>query len=161
MALEDLGNLGDFLGGIGVIVTLIYLALQIRSNTQTVRAASLESVVNSHSQFLDRLAADPGLSRIWFSGLWQGMELSEEEGQRLLYLLFSAVRRWESAFHNVRTGTIEQSSWAGLHKEYTNVFASTGAVGRWPLIRTTLSPAFLPFAEEAIRKFHAADTMDA
>ena len=55
MTLEELGNLGDFLGGIGVIVTLVYLAVQIRSNTQTVRVASLEAVVNSRSQFLDRL----------------------------------------------------------------------------------------------------------
>jgi hypothetical protein len=28
--LEDLGNLGDFLGGIGVVVTLLYLAIQVR-----------------------------------------------------------------------------------------------------------------------------------
>ena len=152
MTLEDLGNIGDFLGGIGVIVMLVYLALQIRSNTQTLRAASLESVVNSHSQFLDRLASDSELSRIWFSGLWAGADLTPEEGQRLLALLFSAVRRWESAFHNVRTGTIEHSSWAGLHREYTGIFASAGAAKRWPLIRPALSSAFLPFAEEAIRK---------
>jgi len=158
VTLEDLGNFGDFLGGIGVIVTLVYLAIQIRSNTQTVRAASLESVVNSHSQFLDRLAADPDLSRIWFSGLWQGADLSPEESQRLLYLLFSAVRRWESAFHNVRTGTIEHSSWAGLNAEYTSVFGSRGAASRWPLIRTTLSPAFLAFAEEATRKHNATQS---
>ena len=152
MTLEDLGNLGDFLGGIGVVVTLVYLALQIRSNTQTVRAASLEAVVNSHSQFLDRLAADPDVSRIWFSGLWAGAELTPGEGQRLLALLFSAVRRWESAYYNVRTGTIEHSSWAGFYREYTNVFASQGAAARWPLIRRALSREFLPFAEEAIRK---------
>jgi len=152
--LEDFGNLGDFLGGIGVIVTLAYLAVQIRSNTQTVRAASLEAVVNSHSQFLDRLAATSELSRIWFSGIWAGAELPPEDGQRLLTLLFSAVRRWESAFHNVRTGTIEHSSWEGLHREYTNVFASPGARARWPLLRVALSSAFLPFAEEAIRQHH-------
>ena len=156
MTLEDLGNLGDFIGGIGVIVTLAYLAVQIRSNTQTVRAASLESVVNSHSQFLDRLASNSEVSRIWFSGLWADAELTEEEGDRLLALLFSAVRRWESAFHNVRAGTIEHSSWAGLHAEYTEVFASSGATKLWSEIRPTLSESFLPFAEEAIRKYKAA-----
>ena len=160
MTLEDLGNLGDLLGGIGVIVTLVYLALQIRSNTQTVRAASLEAVVNSHSQFLDRIAADPDVSRIWFSGLWGGAELTPEEGQRLLALLASAVRRWESAFYNVQKGTIEHSSWAGLHLEYTNVFASAGAAERWPLLRLGLSREFLPFAEEAIRK-HPLATISA
>ena len=32
--LEALGDLGDFLGGIGVMITVIYLALQIRHNTR-------------------------------------------------------------------------------------------------------------------------------
>ena len=157
MTLGDLGDLGDFLGGIGVIVTLVYLAIQIRTNTQTVRAASLEAVVNSHSQFLDRLASDAEVCRIWYSGLWAGAELTAEEGQRLLTLLFSAVRRWESAFYNVRTGTVEHSSWIGLHREYTSVFASAGAAARWPLIRLTLSREFLPFAEEAIQEHQRGD----
>ncbi len=49
--LEALGNVGDFVGGIGVIVTLVYLALQIRKNTQAVHSASLDSVANSHLEF--------------------------------------------------------------------------------------------------------------
>ncbi len=38
MTLEDLGNLGEFLGAIGVIVTLVYLAVQVRQNTRMMRA---------------------------------------------------------------------------------------------------------------------------
>ena len=34
MTLEDLGNLGEFVGAIGVVVSLVYLALQIRQNTR-------------------------------------------------------------------------------------------------------------------------------
>jgi hypothetical protein len=37
MDLEALGNLGDFLGGIGVVITLLYLAIQIRQNTRQMR----------------------------------------------------------------------------------------------------------------------------
>ena len=40
MDLEALGNLGDFIGGLAVIVTFLYLAAQIRQNTESVRAAS-------------------------------------------------------------------------------------------------------------------------
>jgi hypothetical protein len=157
MTLEDLGNVGDFLGGIGVIVTLIYLAIQIHSNTRTVRSASLESVASSHSQFLDRLASDPELTRIWFSGLSAATDLTPDQAQRFILLLMSALRRWESAFHNVQSGTIEHSSWQGLNLEYINVFASAGVAERWPVIRTALSPAFLPFAEDAIRNHSLRD----
>jgi hypothetical protein len=38
MTLENLGNLGEFLGAVGVIVTLVYLAVPIRENTRMMRA---------------------------------------------------------------------------------------------------------------------------
>lgn len=39
MSLTDLANIGSLLGGIGVIVSLVYLAAQIRMNTNQVRAS--------------------------------------------------------------------------------------------------------------------------
>jgi hypothetical protein len=35
--IQNLGALGEFVGSIGVIITLVYLAVQIRQNTQSVR----------------------------------------------------------------------------------------------------------------------------
>jgi len=35
--LQFLGNLGEFIGGLAVIVSLVYLALQVRQNTQSLR----------------------------------------------------------------------------------------------------------------------------
>jgi len=36
MDLTQLANLGEFIGGVAVLVTLIYLALQVRQNTKVV-----------------------------------------------------------------------------------------------------------------------------
>jgi hypothetical protein len=36
LLLNTLGNIGDFVGGIGVVVTLIYLAVQIRQNSRQI-----------------------------------------------------------------------------------------------------------------------------
>ena len=35
MTLEDLGNVGEFVGGLAVIITLDYLALELCINTRT------------------------------------------------------------------------------------------------------------------------------
>lgn len=39
MSIQDLGALGEILGGAGVIVTMIYLARQIREDSRQVEAA--------------------------------------------------------------------------------------------------------------------------
>ena len=46
MSLEDLGNIGEFVAAVAVVVSLIYLAVQIRDNTRSLQAASLQSVLD-------------------------------------------------------------------------------------------------------------------
>ena len=38
--LDELGNLGDFIGGVAVLVTLVYLAIEIRQNTAQIKIGS-------------------------------------------------------------------------------------------------------------------------
>ncbi|HEY4273411.1 MAG TPA: hypothetical protein VGM65_15540 [Candidatus Udaeobacter sp.] len=40
MNLNDLANIGQVIGAIAVVILLIYVALQIRQNTNAVRAAT-------------------------------------------------------------------------------------------------------------------------
>ena len=43
---EAAGAIGEIVGAIGVLATLIYLAAQIRDNTRSLQAASLQSVLD-------------------------------------------------------------------------------------------------------------------
>lgn len=63
--LEDMGNLGDFIGGIAVVATLVYLALQVRHGRSAMEAntAALEenrklSLAQAYQQRLDHAAAN-------------------------------------------------------------------------------------------------------
>lgn len=47
MSISDLGSLGEFIGSIAVLVTLIYVALQIRHNTHATRAASHHAITDA------------------------------------------------------------------------------------------------------------------
>jgi len=156
--LEALGNIGDFLGGIGVVVTLVYLAMQIRKNTDPVRSASLDSVSLAHSAFLDRLASDPDLTRIWFNGHSGRAEFTETDEQQFLNLLMSSARRWESAFLQSKVGTLDFESYAGIFAEYTFVFSSPGAQRYWKRIRGVFVAEFVEFAENAIKEMREAQS---
>ncbi len=52
MTLADLGNLGEFVGGIGVVVTLIYLAIQIRQNSALIMAQTVQSAIDATQRVL-------------------------------------------------------------------------------------------------------------
>jgi len=57
--IENLGNIGDFVGGIGVVVTLVYLATQIRQNTRAIRLASIQQVMGSSVSIHEAASAGP------------------------------------------------------------------------------------------------------
>ena len=44
--IEALGNFGDFIGGIAVVITLLYLSHQIRQNTKEVRNNSIQTLLD-------------------------------------------------------------------------------------------------------------------
>ncbi len=61
MTLSDLGNIGESVGVIAVVVTLIYLAVQIRQNSATARAHIRQSL--AELQIMARLPSNEGSRR--------------------------------------------------------------------------------------------------
>ncbi len=102
MTLEDLGNLGEIVAAIGVVVSLIYLGRQIRQNTahlsqntQSVQLSALEATVESGNRVRELLIVNPELSELYTKGLEGYSQLDRTERLRfgmLLTNLFGAVQ---------------------------------------------------------------------
>ncbi len=91
MTLEDLGNIGDLVGGVGVILSLLYLAIQIRQSSRIARLNAHQTIGASMSGLLEKLGSDPELYRIWKTARDTTEELNEDERERLgvyLYQVF-------------------------------------------------------------------------
>jgi hypothetical protein len=90
---DAIGAVGDFVGGVGVILTLGYLAVQIRQNT---RAQRYDSHLKSRTMMAEfqKLQADPAMAGIWLRGMNDPQELSVEElwsFKNLLYLFMNPI----------------------------------------------------------------------
>jgi len=155
LTLSDLGDLGDFLGGIGVVVTLVYLSIQVRQNTREVRAASLDAVAASHMEFQRSVWGDAQINRVWFDGMF-GADLPEPEGRQFLFMVITCARHWERAFHQSRGGHLDSTSWSGIHRELAGVFSYPGTVQYWKRVQYMFPDDFVEFAENAVREFKEA-----
>ncbi len=76
---ELLGNYGEFVGAIGVVVTLGYLAVQTRQNTKTGRAQSRQILLDQWSSSNWDLSRDPQLLRVYATALLHWPDLPNEE----------------------------------------------------------------------------------
>lgn len=94
MTISELGSLGEFVGAIGVVITLIYLAFQIRQNTdqlkQNASMAKAAAVKNSNSalrQTRQAIFLSEAASELFISGNKDCSNLSELELLRYRFML--------------------------------------------------------------------------
>ena len=69
MTIQNLGSLGEFIAAIATLVTLVYLALQIRQNTKTVRSTAFQQVVDSFSEISLAVGLNRDLSEMFSRAL--------------------------------------------------------------------------------------------
>jgi hypothetical protein len=58
MSISELGSLGEFIGSIAVLVTLVYLAFQLRQNTLSMRSQSRYFVLEALNSDLRQVQED-------------------------------------------------------------------------------------------------------
>jgi hypothetical protein len=112
MSLEDLGNIGEFVAAVGVIISLIYLAVQIRQNTISLRHASTE------------------VTDLFWRGTFDPESLSEDEWHRFIHIASAMIRRLELVFHNHQQGFVPAQVWEAQTNNLRRWFSAPG-IQRW------------------------------
>jgi hypothetical protein len=129
--MEALGNIGDFLGGIGVVITLIYLAGQIRQNTRSIRTSAFQAAQRDIADKLDGLSNDPELIRIYFDGNHKFESFSKEDRRRYAIFMMGWLRRYETLLYQTQLGNINSEQWEGQLSELRAAFKYPGARAWW------------------------------
>ena len=140
--LESLGNLGDFLGGIGVLVTLFYLALQIRQNTIATKADSYQEAVAAVSEWSRHIGSDPALTRLIESGAADYDELDPTERLQFNFLMSAYFRNMENIHAKFVSGAIEPDVWDGWANRMLAILAGRGTSKWWELNESGFDPRF-------------------
>ena len=76
---QILGNFGEFFGAIAVVVTLAYLAVQIKQNTNSASSQSRQTLLDGWSLTNWELAKDPELLQIFATALTRWPDLPNDE----------------------------------------------------------------------------------
>ena len=111
--LQQLANLGSFIGGVGVLLTVVYLAIQIRQNTKSNRGASYQAAVAAISEWSRQVGLDRSAARIVSAGTQDPGALGEEEAAQFRYLIVSLMRNFENIHYQYCSGAISPDAWEG------------------------------------------------
>ena len=114
--LQDLGNLGEFMGAMGVIVSLVYLAKQMQQNTTSVRAASFNSMVQNSFRLLEHAFIDHEFAGFLHKAENDPSSLSPEERVRWDSYMTAVYRHFGNLVYQHRVGALDQEMWESYER---------------------------------------------
>ena len=134
-SIQDLGAIGEFVGAIAVVVTLAYLAIQIRQNTASVEisrsahSATVETELNKRFHELRRdQYADPELARIYREGMLTPEKLDPVEWHRFHNFVYSQFLALGEQYALSDVLVIERGEYEDF---YTDMFRYPGVRAFW------------------------------
>ena len=144
--LDALDNIGDFLGGIGVVVTLLYLAAQIRQNTRMMRGAARQQLAQTSQDTIYRWADyAPAVVAAFGSN-----ELEPADELRVRQLCRGMFRGWENYAYQHRIGLVDLEEWAGVQVTIRKMLAHPTVAEYWSELRDEYSKAFVEEIESVV-----------
>jgi hypothetical protein len=66
---EAIGAVGEIAGALAVIMSLLYLASQIRENNKSTRYGAVQNLLDNTTQLLGRLSSDKEIMGLWIKGM--------------------------------------------------------------------------------------------
>jgi len=151
---DALGNIGDFVGGLAVVVTLIYLAFQIRQNTrqpeqglQVSRAQTLRDTFNACAWTL-QVARDPELATLYARGMTQPEALSSDEQVRFLFLMGTAFGEVEKNHLTFEQGLLTDDRWESQLRTLRMYLKQPGGAYYWERFRPMHRSVFAQVVEQ-------------
>jgi hypothetical protein len=130
MDLTQLANLGEFIGGVAVLVTLIYLAVQVRQTNKTISASAFHGITGHVLALHSLLLQDREMADLTVRGR-SGLENLDEVERLRFGLGASAVLHvTNDIFEYYRTGLMKQSQWNNWeHIVAQNAARDTATIG--------------------------------
>ncbi len=129
MDLTQLANLGEFVGGVAVLVTLIYLVTEMRRTRLATETASVEALTSNFNSLNRDFYTDPDLLEIFKRGSQDPRQLDSVERGR--FLVFAQA--WINALLAVKRtrdrGALPDAEWQVYATGIANLLGSRG--GEW------------------------------
>jgi len=150
--LQTFANLGEFLGGLAVIVSLGYLALQVRQNTQSIRTENYARALDRIAAMQSQLSRDTELSRFFSKGVADVSQLTPHERIQFTWALYEAFGAFEFMFDAARTRALPEEVWARWSSTVAWWLSFPGVQSWWRHRPVPFSESFSAFVEGILQE---------
>jgi len=151
MTIQDLGSFGELVSGVAVLVTLIYLIVQLRQNTATIRAQTRGLLTQQSIRVQSLLLENPHVAEVVAKSR-KGEVLDDREELIDLTRCFVWFRHWENVHYQYRQGLYDEAEYLAQRRAIAwRMNEGDPALRRvWAGVKQRYSPDFVEEMESVI-----------
>ena len=147
----------QIIGGIGVIASLIYVAVQIRNNARAVRASAYQQLSVSMSAPWDALFLNGEACGLVLRGCDDFTALDRVEKARFRFMIMAFMRRFENAWFQHKIGSLKEGDWQAIAADLDSMYSLPGARAAWHLVKNRSNAQFRAHVDAIVQRGAAAD----
>ncbi len=151
---DAVGAIAELLAAIGVILSLVYLAIHIRQNTRqlalnakSMEAASADSWMQYGVSFRGSIIHNRDVAQLFREGLSGSSPLSENDQVRFHFLMVDAFSAFQTAVTRRSVGLMDDDTWHFEGAALAYFLTQPGFYSWWPVGKTLLGPGCVEFVE--------------
>ncbi len=154
---DALGALAETLGALAVILSVLYLAVQIRTQTREARLSATRTLSMETRDLMEKIALDHEFSKIYQEGMYDYLSLPDNERMRVSYMFQSFLRICEQRYLHSQHGAIDSIYRESSERAYRLFFRSPGVQDFWAVSKDTFEDGFIAYVEKLIREANAME----
>jgi hypothetical protein len=128
---EAISAIGQIVGALAVVISLIYLAREVHRNARATRRAAMSSALDAAIRKFDQLAEHPDLAEVWHRGLEDFESLEGVDRTRFISYMHASFRTVEDAYYQHLEGHIDPRRWRGLEAVMREINTTPGVQAWW------------------------------
>jgi hypothetical protein len=142
---EAINATAQLVSSIGVVASLVYLAVQVRHSTRVTRLAAQDAATTALREVTKPFAENPEVGRIWRIGLEDFAALLPDEKSRFYHVAFQFLKAMETIHFHYIYGLMDEGIWRGWCNLYSHYLSSPGLEAYWNLRHNLFSDEFQEF----------------
>lgn len=123
---EAISAIGQIVGALAVLITLIYLAIQLKQNTVAVATSTYESAMTGFNDINVVVASHPDLASLLDRGCHKSNSLASTEIVQFNFILRCYANQWWKLFKLYKRGNLSREEWKIFAQEASQFFEQPG-----------------------------------
>lgn len=152
LKLSELANIAEVVGAFAVVVSLIYVGVQVNDSNSAVRSAAVNDANVAVQEWYMQIGSDMQTSRLFYKALMSNEALPNEDEFQFIMMFHGVFLAFQNSYLMSEEGTVDSELVDGLTGAILAVKDTPGLKRYWRQRRTTLHPRFVRYVDNLLEK---------